>query len=72
MKFFCFGSPVISLPPVVMKRVYQSTVASEKSLAPMKLQPATSSLWSFIAASLKSSQVFGAAAGPAASNRSLR
>ena len=47
----------MSTPPVVMKRVYQSTVASEKSLAPMKLQPATSPLFSFWAAALNSSQV---------------
>lgn len=61
----------MSLPPVVMKRVYQSTVASEKSLAPMKLQPATSAELSFWAAALNSSQV---AAGfrPAASNKSFR
>ena len=71
LKFFSFGLPVISSPPVVMKRVYQSTAASEKSLAPMKEQPATSSVWSFCAAALNSSQVL-AGCRPAASNRSLR
>ncbi len=65
------GEPVIRVPPMVMKRVNQSTVASEKSLAPMKDAPATSPVCSFTAASWNSSQVV-AGLRPAASKRSLR
>jgi len=71
MKFPSLGSPLIRLPPVVTKRVYQSTVASEKSLAPMKLHPATSSLCNAWAAAMNSSHV-EAGWRPASSNRSLR
>ena len=71
MKSLVAGLPDMSWPPVVMNRVYQSTVASEKSLAPMKLTPATSSVFSAWAAAIISSQVV-AGCRPAASNRSLR
>ena len=45
MKSLFGGLPVISWPPIVINRAYQSIVASEKSLSPMKLQPATSPVW---------------------------
>ena len=72
MKFFFCGDPLISLPPMLVNRVYQSTrnIDTSPDLAIIVL-PAMPLPFSFFAAARYCSHVVGTAT-PAFSNRSLR
>jgi hypothetical protein len=72
LKFFVFGEPLMSFPPTVVNRVYQSTRKSETSpdFAIIEL-PATPPVLSFCAAVRYWPHVFGTAR-PASLRRSSR